>query len=350
MRTRQVAVPLVAAVIGGAITAAAMLAGGTTSSGVTRQGLLASSSPSEVLSTGEIFDRAAPSVVYIRARTVQPGGDAFQTTTGNDLALSTGSGFVLDNDGRLLTNAHTINGVTNVQVTFPDGRTVPAHVVGKDEQTDLAVLAVNPDGLDLHPLELGDSNAVRAGDPVVVVGNPNGIEAGAGTGRIAAADQQIEAPGGYMISGVFSTDAVIQPASSGGPLLGADGRVVGVTSRMDGTSAFAIPVNTARAVVDQLEHAGRVVRAYIGMRGTSTPGGVEVTSVHPDGPADHAGIQVGDMIEAIDGRPAKSFAELMLDVDGHSPGDTMQLSVLRNEARGEVTVTLDQRPATMPAG
>jgi S1-C subfamily serine protease len=119
---------------------------------------------------------------------------------------------------------------------------------------------------------------------------------------------------------------------------------------MDGTSAFAIPVNTARAVVDQLEHAGRVVRAYIGMRGTSTPGGVEVTSVHPDGPADHAGIQVGDMIEAIDGRPAKSFAELMLDVDGHSPGDTMQLSVLRNEARGEVTVTLDQRPATMPAG
>src|SRR6185295_7747998 len=207
MRTRQVAVPLVAAVIGGAITAAAMLAGGTTSSGVTRQGLLASSSPSEVLSTGEIFDRAAPSVVYIRARTVQPGGDAFQTTTGNDLALSTGSGFVLDNDGRLLTNAHTINGVTNVQVTFPDGRTVPAHVVGKDEQTDLAVLAVNPDGLDLHPLELGDSNSVHLGDKVVVVGNPNGIEPGAGTGRIAAADQQVEAPGGYVISGVFATDA-----------------------------------------------------------------------------------------------------------------------------------------------
>jgi S1-C subfamily serine protease len=350
MTTRQVAVPIVAAVIGSAITAAAMLAGGGSSSGVTRQGLLASSSPREVLSTQEIYDRAAPGVVYIRARTVQPGADAFQATAGNDLALSTGSGFVLDDDGRVVTNAHTINGVTAVQVTFTDGRTVPAHVVGKDEQTDLAVLAVDPDGLDLHPIELGDSNAVRTGDPVVVVGNPNGIEPGAGTGRIAAANQQIEAPGGYMIDGVLSTDAVIQPASSGGPLLGADGRVVGVTSHMDGTSAFAVPVNTARSVVDQLERTGRVVRAYIGMRGSTTPEGVQVTAVHPDGPADRAGIQVGDVVKEIDGDPAKSFSELMLDVDDHSPGDTMQLSVQRSEARGDVTVTLDQRPATMPAG
>jgi S1-C subfamily serine protease len=350
MTTRQVAVPIVAAVIGSAITAAAMLAGGSSSSGVTRQGLLASSSPREVLSTQEIFDRAAPGVVYVRARTVQPGADAFQATAGNDLSLSTGSGFVLDDDGRVLTNAHTINGVTAVQVTFSDGRTVPAHVVGKDEQTDLAVLAVDPDGLDLHPIELGDSDTVRTGDPVVVVANSNGIEAGAGTGRIAAADQQIEAPGGYMIDGVFATDAVIQPASSGGPLLGADGRVVGVTSRMDGTSAFAVPVNTARSVVGQLEQTGRVVRSYIGMRGTTTPDGVEVTAVHPDGPADNAGIQVGDLIEKVDGEPAKSFAALMLDVDSHSPGDTMHLSVLRSEARGDVTVTLDQRPATMPAG
>jgi len=349
MTTRQVAVPIIAAVVGSAITAAAMLAGGSTSSGVTRQGLLASSSPREALSTQEIYDRAAPSVVYIRARTVQPG-DAFQTTTGNDLALSTGSGFVLDNDGRVLTNAHTINGVTAVQVTLSDGRTVTAHVVGKDEQTDLAVLAIDPDGLDLHPLELGDSSAVRTGDPVVVVGNPNGMEASAGTGRIAAADQQIEAPGGYMIAGVFATDAVIQPAISGGPLLGPDGRVVGVTSRMDGTNAFVVPANTARAVVGQIERTGRVIRAYIGMRGTSAAGGVEVTAVHPDGPADRAGIQVGDVVTDVDGKPATSFAQLMLEVDDHAPGDVMQLAVQRSEAHGDVTVTLDQRPATMPAG
>ena len=176
-----------------------------------------------------------------------------------------------------------------------------------------------------------------------MVGNPNGIEPGAGTGRIAAADQQIEAPGGYMIAGVFATDAVIQPASSGGPLIGADGRVVGVTSHMDGTSAFAVPANTARSVVGQIERTGRVIRAYIGLRGTTGSGGVEVTAVHPDGPADRAGIQVGDVIESIDGEPAKSFAELLLDVDRHSPGDTMQLAVLRSEARGDVDG--DARPA-----
>ena len=350
MTTRQVAVPIIAAVVGSAITAAAMLAGGSTSSGVTRQGLLASSSPREVLSTQEIYDRAAPSVVYIRARTVQPGADAFDASAGNDLALSTGSGFVLDDDGRILTNAHTINGVTAVEVTFADGRSAAAHVVGKDEQTDLAVLAVNPDGLNLHPLELGDSNSVRTGDPVVVVGNSNGIEASAGTGRIAAANQQIEAPGGYMIDVVLTTDAVIQPASSGGPLLGADGRVVGITSRMDGASAFAVPVDAARSVVDQLERSGRVIRSYIGLRGTTTSEGVQVTAVHPDGPADRAGIQVGDVIKDADGQPVKSFAALMLDVDDHAPGDTMQLSVQRSEARGDVTVTLEQRPATMPAG
>jgi S1-C subfamily serine protease len=302
------------------------------------------------MTTGEIFDRTAPSVVYIRARTVSPGATAFDAQAGSDLAVSTGSGFVLDKDGRVVTNAHVINGVTAVQVTFSDGRTVPAHVVGKDEQTDLAVLAVDPDGLDLRPLELGDSSSVHLGDQVVVVGNPNGIEPGAGTGRIAAADQQVEVPGGYVISGVFATDAVIAPASSGGPLMGADGRVVGVTSRMDGANAFAVPVNTARAVVGEIERRGKVIRPYIGLRGASAPGGVRVREVQPDGPAARAGIQTDDVIESIDGKALTSFPALLVDVDGHQPGDTVTLAVERSGSRGDVDVTLDQRPATMPSG
>jgi S1-C subfamily serine protease len=339
----------VAAVIGSAITVAAMVVGGGTSSPVSRQGLLASNA-SDRLSTGEIFDRAAPSVVYIRARTVQPAAKAFDAQAGSDLAVSTGSGFVIDDDGRVVTNAHVVNGVTAVDVTFADGRTVPAHVVGKDEQTDLAVLAVDPDGLDLRPLELGDSSNVRLGDQVVVVGNPTGIQPGAGTGRIAAADQQVEVPGGYVISGVYVTDAVIEPASSGGPVMGGDGRVVGVTSRMDGANAFAVPVNTARAVVGQIERKGRVVRAYIGLRGTAGAGGVEVTAVEADGPAARAGIQVGDLIESIDGKAVTAYADLLVEVDHHTPGETVQLSVRRNEARGDVSVTLDQRPATLASG
>jgi S1-C subfamily serine protease len=349
MTTRQVAVPLVAAVIGSALTVAAMVAGGGTSS-VTRQGLLASSASSDTMSTGEIFDRAAPSVVYIRARTVAPGATAFDAQAGSDLSVSTGSGFVFDKDGRVVTNAHVINGVTALQVTFMDGRTVPAHVVGKDEQTDLAVIAVDPDGLNLRPLELGDSSSVHLGDQVVAVGNPNGIEPGAGTGRIAAADQQVEVPGGYVISGVFATDAVIQPASSGGPLMGGDGRVVGVTSRMDGANAFAVPANTARAVVGEIERRGKVIRPYIGLRGTSAAGGVQVTEVQADGPAARAGIQPGDVIESIGGKDVTSFPGLLVEVDRHAVGDSVQLAVERNGSRGDVNVTLDQRPATLASG
>jgi S1-C subfamily serine protease len=349
MTTRQVAVPLVAAVLGSAITAAALLAGGSTSSRITSQGLLPTSAPAE-LTTTEIYDRAAPSVVFIRAQTVKPGATAFDAETGNELALSTGSGFVLDEDGHVLTNAHVISGVTSVTVTFTNGRTVAAHVVGKDEQTDLAVLAVNPSGLDLRPLELGDSSSVHPGDQVVAVGNPSGIQPGAGTGRIDAADQRIEAPDGYVISGVFATDAVIEPASSGGPLMGADGRVVGITSRMDGTSAFAVPANTVRSVVQELESAGKVIRPYIGLKGTATAGGVRVTTVHPDGPADRAGIQAGDLIESIDDKPAASYPDLLTEVASKSPGDAVTLSVARNGARGDVTVTLEERPATLPSG
>lgn len=349
MTTRQVAVPLVAAVLGSAITAAALLAAGSSGSRITGQGLLTTSAPTE-MSTTEIYDRAAPSVVYIRAQTVKPGATAFEAEAGSQLALSTGSGFVLDTDGHVLTNAHVISGVTSVTVTFADGHTAAAHVVGKDEQTDLAVLAVDPSGLDLRPLELGDSSAVRPGDQVVAVGNPNGIQPGAGTGRIDAADQQIEAPDGYVISGVFATDAVIEPASSGGPLLGADGRVVGITSRMDGTSAFAVPANTVRTVVQEIESAGKVVRPYIGLRGVAARGGVQVTEVQPSGPADDAGIHVGDIIESIDDKPAASYPDLLVEVARHAPGDAVKVSVLRDGTRGDVTISLAERPATLPSG
>jgi S1-C subfamily serine protease len=343
-------VPLVAAVIGSGITAAAMIAGGSSSGPPAReQGLLAASA-GERLNADEIYNRAAPSVVYVRANTVQAGAAAFDSQTGGQLALSTGSGFVLDDDGRVLTAAHVISGVTAIQITFPDGHTVPAHVVGKDEETDIAVLAVDPDGLDLRPLELGDSSAVHAGDQVVAVGNPTGVQATAGTGRIAAEGQRIEAPGGYVIDGVFATDAVIEPASSGGPLMGPDGRVVGITSRVDGASGFAVPANTARAVVGELERSGKIVHPYIGLQGRAADGGMRVTDVHPDGPADRAGLQVDDLVEAIDGHPVATFADLIGEVEQHAPGDSVTLTVLRHGSRGDVPMQLDERPATLAAG
>jgi S1-C subfamily serine protease len=328
-----------------------MVAGGRGTGTLAReQGVIALGSGGG-MSANQIYERASEGVVYIRARTVQPGASAFKTDAGSELSLSTGSGFVLDGDGRVVTNAHVVNGVTAVQVIFPDGRAAAARVLGKDQETDLAVLAIDPDGLDLRPLELGDSSGVAPGDQVVAMGNPNGLDVTAGTGRIAATGRRIEAPGGFMVNGVFQTDAVIEPGTSGGPLLGADGRVVAVTMRFteaSGDPGYAIPANTVRDVLSQLEQSHKVIRPYLGLHGRTGDGGVVVVQVFASGPADRAGLHTGDTIEAIDGHPAATLADLLDEVDRHQPGQSVRLRVLRDGSRGDVDLQLDERPATLP--
>jgi S1-C subfamily serine protease len=346
-------VPLVAAALGSGITAAAMVARDETGPAISSQQGLLTSSPGTRLNADEIYDSVAPSVVSVSASTVA-GPSAFDPQAGGDAAgqlnRANGSGFVLDDDGRILTSAHVISGVTAVTVTFANTAPVPAHVLGKDEESDIAVLSVDPTGLDLRPLELGDSSAVQPGDQVMAVGNPTGVRATAGTGRIAAEGQSIEAPGGYLIDDVFATDAVIEPASSGGPLVAADGRVVGITSRVTGSTGFAVPSNTARDVLTQIEHGAKIIRPYIGLSGTATAEGLQVTDVYPGGPADLAGVQVDDVVETIDSHPVRSLTDLLSEVDQHAPGDSVTLSIMRSGTRGPVPVQLAVRPATLAAG
>jgi S1-C subfamily serine protease len=143
---------------------------------------------------------------------------------------------------------------------------------------------------------------------------------------------------------------VIEPASSGGPLLAADGRVVGITSRVEGSTGFAVPSNTARDVLTQIERGAKIIRPYIGLNGTPTSGGLQVTDVYPDGPADRGGVQVDDLVETIDGHPVTSLTDLLTEVDRHVPGESVTLAILRNGTRGDVTVRLAERPATLAAG
>jgi S1-C subfamily serine protease len=350
MTRRKLAVPMVAALVGGAVTAAGMLAGSAGSGAVGRQqGLLALDS-GERFSATELYERAAPSVVSISARTVQPGAAAFQTATGGEIGVSTGSGFVLDEDGRIVTNAHVVSGVTAVQVTFPDGQMVQAEVIGKDEETDLAVLRVAPGRLDLRPLELTDSPTVQPGDRVVAIGNPTGLQAIAGTGRISGAERRIEAPGGYVIDGLLETDAVIEPATSGGPLMGADGRVVGITSRLGEDTSYAVPADVARDVLAELEERHKVIRPWLGLRGREAPGGLAVIDSNAGGPAERAGLRAGDVVQSIDGVEVHTFAELLDHVDGRAVGDTVELHVLRSGAPLDIAIRLEERPATLPAG
>jgi S1-C subfamily serine protease len=350
MTRRQLAVPMVAALLGGAVTAAGMLAGASGSGGVGRQQGLLAIDTGERFSATQLYERAAPSVVSISARSVQPGAAAFQADTGGELGVSNGSGFVLDEDGRIVTNAHIVSGVTDVQVSFPSGQIVPAEVIGKDEETDIAVLRVAPEQLDLRPLELDDSDSVRPGDRVVAIGNPTGVQATAGTGRISGAGRRVEVPGGYVIDGLLETDAVIEPATSGGPLLGADGRVVGITSRLADDTAYAVPAGVARSVLTQLEEGHKVIRPWLGIRGQSAPAGVALVDVHAGGPADTAELEAGDVVQSIDGVQVRTLAGLLGEIDGRSVGDTVELLVLRGGAPLEVTVRLEERPATVPAG
>jgi S1-C subfamily serine protease len=350
MTRRQLAVPMVAALLGGAVTAAAMVASGGSTGTITRQQGLLALDQGEQLSSSEIYERAAPGVVAVRANSVQPGASAFESSADSGFNLSTGSGFVLDGDGRVVTNAHVVTGVTAVQVTFADGPTVAASVVGKDEETDLAVLAIAPEGLELRPLELGDSAGVQPGDRVLAFGNPTGSGATAGSGRISGTGRRIEVPGGYVIDGLFETDAVIEPASSGGPLLGSDGRVIGITARLEGDTGFAVPVNTARQVLAELEEHHKVIRAYIGIRGRAASGGVELVDVHAGGPAERAGLRSGDVVQAIDGVEVRTLSGLLAEVERRGIGDSVELDVLRDGTPIDVTVRLEERPATVPAG
>jgi S1-C subfamily serine protease len=275
---------------------------------------------------------------------------------------------VIDDEGHVLTNAHVVSGATDVRVRFPDLRDASARIVAKDEETDLALLAVDVEGLDIEPLELGDSDQVRTGDRAVALGNPSGLETIAGTGIVSGPRERILTGAGYVLEDVIRTDAVIEPGTSGGPLIGADGRVIGITSRIDVAAdaiGFAVPANTIKDVLAQLEESYKLIRPWLGVRGRtidpSQPApdgdgttGVLVLAVDPGSPAESAGLrgQEGgsDVIDSIDGRPVRRLDELLAEIARHEPGDTVELGVLRDGSHSEVPVTLAERPATLPAG
>ena len=293
---------------------------------------------------------------------------------------ATGSGFVVDDEGHVLTNNHVVEGSNRIQVTLGSSETsYPAKVVGADPATDLALLKVDAPSDQLHPLTLGDSSKLKVGDPVVAIGNPFGLDRTVTSGIVSALQRQIQAPNGFSISHVIQTDAAINPGNSGGPLIDADGNVVGINSQIEtggGGSGnvgigFSIPINTARDVIKQLQENGEVKHAYLGISGATITAdlaravnlpvkkGVLVEEVVKDSPADKAGIEGGttgatidganialggDIITEVDGKDVSSMEDVIEAVDAASPGEKMQLTILREGSSEEKTVTLGNRP------
>ena len=360
---RRAVVPLLAALAGGALGAGIVLAvdddeGGTTRTVVQQAPLAAGDA--EGLNAAEIYKRDGPGVVYIVAEVVEPAQTPFDFGVPQQRGQSTGTGFVIDDDGNILTNAHVVENATDVAVRFSDARTARAEIRGRDRSADLALIKVDPEGLELKPLRLGTSADVEVGDPTVAIGNPFGLERTLTTGVVSALQRRIDAPDGFQISDVIQTDAAINPGNSGGPLIDASGKVIGINSAIRTGGAgegnigigFAVPIDTAKRVLPTLKEGKDVERAYLGVStATVTPEmnlradrGAVIQDVAPLGPAERGGLRPGDVVVAIAGQEVRSSDDVSRAVDARSPGDEVEVEVVRAGERERVEVKLGKRP------
>ena len=327
----------------------------------------------------KVYREASPGVVTIRSIFAGSAGAA------------EGSGFVLNTDGEIVTNAHVVTDESSgkrkpakeVFVEFPDRNVVPAEILGFDPFADVALLRVDPDGFTLHPLELGNDADLQVGQPVAAIGSPFGEMQSLSSGIISATDRSVKSLTDFQIEGAIQTDASINPGNSGGPLLDAGARVVGINQQIETNSGandgvgFAVPVSAIKRSIAQLEADGTAEYAYIGVSsqalypqlaeklGLDTTFGGLLAEVVPGGPAEKAGLKGGDkevrfqagkystggdVILQVDGQDVVQPDDLARLVSARKPGEEVTLTVLRDGKKERVEVTLGERPDSVGGG
>jgi putative serine protease PepD len=336
------------------------------------------------LSVNEIYRRSAPGVVQVTTTTVQTvEPDPFLSPFGfpeEQRQQALGSGFVIDKSGRILTNFHVVEGAKDIEVSFSNRDSVKARLVGRDPSTDLAVLKVDVDARALTPLRLGNSDRIRVGDSVLAIGNPLGYERSVTAGIVSALHRPLTAPNDFTIDDVIQTDAAINSGNSGGPLIAANGQVIGVNTAIatGNTGArgnigigFAVPVNTVRDVASQLIDRGRVEHPFLGVRAQSidkqiadvfnlpVEQGLLVVRIFDGSGADKAGLRAGttevvvagesyllggDVIVEIDGKQATTPEDLREAVSAKEPGDKIDIEAYRGDDKRSFEVTLGRQP------
>ena len=301
--------------------------------------------PGTALDVAGLYSRVSDAVVFVQANSGRgdlpfPGGGQ----------AASGSGFVIDDEGHIITNEHVVDGADEFRVRFGEsGEPVEAELLGTDPSVDLALLKV--DDADVRALELGASEDLRPGDPVIAIGSPFGLEGTVTSGIVSALGRTITAPNGFSISGAIQTDAAINPGNSGGPLLDSEGRVIGVNSqiRSDGGNnsgvGFAVPVDEIKRSLPALEKGEEPARAFLGVSsGLADEGGAAVGAVVEGGPAAKAGLRESDRIVEINDQPVRDPDDISAVVNARRPGDKVRVVIERGGERRTLTVTLGEQP------
>jgi putative serine protease PepD len=310
-----------------------------------------------VTDVSALYRKVRDGVVYVQinSRGPSPTGD-------DEQEQGSGSGFVLDKRGYILTNDHVVEDADVVRVRIGESEDlISARVVGTDASSDLAVIKVDPADVEdgLQPLTLGSSGSVQVGQPAIAIGSPFGLQGSLTTGVISALGRPIRAPNGFQISGALQTDAAINPGNSGGPLLDASGNVIGINAQIEtGPSGarsnsgvgFAIPIDTAKQAIPALERGERIRRAYLGVStaDSANGSGAAIAQVVTGGPADKAGLRAGDRIVKVGGQEVGDSDDVASGIASRKPGDVVEVVVRRGSDEKTVKVTLGTQPRSVP--
>src|SRR2546422_968481 len=313
----------------------------------------------------DAVDRVSPSVVNIETRRAAPQGRGGREPRDPRGLGGSASGFLFTPDGFILTNSHVVHGADSITITRDDGQVREATLIGDDPETDLAVVRIGPDSLT--PATLGDSGAVRVGQVAIAIGNPYGFQTTVTAGVVSALGRTLRAQTGRLIDNVIQTDAALNPGNSGGPLVDSRGDVIGVNTAVILPAqgiCFAMGINTARWVAVRLIRDGKVTRSYIGVGGQTVPvarrvarfhqlsveSGVLVVSLEQGGPAEKAGIRMGDRIVAFNGQPVSGIDALQLQLTEQQVGVPSTITVLRLTEKLDFQVVPILSPSAGPKG
>jgi S1-C subfamily serine protease len=360
--------PIVVAALAGAVIALIVTSGGTTRTVTVVQpghgAAVPSTLPTSLTSTNgltinQIFKQAGPGIVDIVVTSNTSSGGFFGQT---QQTQGEGAGVVYNTNGDILTDEHVVNSASSVTVTFEDGYKASAKVVGTDPSTDVAVIHVNAPTSQLHPIPLADSSTAQVGDPVVAIGSPFSLPETVTSGIVSAVGRSIQAPNGFTIPGAIQTDAAINPGNSGGPLLDANGHVLGLSDQIETNNAtpsgqgsssgvgFAIASNMVAHIANAIIAGQPVKHAYVGISlDSGSVGGAGVTAITPGSPAASAGLQQGDLVIAINGKPITSTQQFIETVDTFTPGQVIGLTIKHGGSTQHVKVTLGTRPNAAPS-